>query len=171
MKTQLMNKTLVALALGSLGMLATGAHAYDTRNSNAYGNRDTADVQFEYATPRNHSEAREPAFQHNHDNQEDDAYQQSQKFSQQINARQHRQMDRIQADRRSGSLTRFEFRELMYEQRQIRSMEQHFLADGIIDPREFQRLDRALDNASRSIRSEKYGQQTRNHHSYNSRWN
>ena len=93
-----MNKTLVALALGSLGMLATGAHANDTRNSNAYGNRDTAVVQFEYATPRNRSEAREPAFQHNHDNREDYAYQQSQKFSQQTNARQHRQMDRVQAD-------------------------------------------------------------------------
>lgn len=171
MKTQLMNKTLVALALGSLGMFATGAHANDTRNSNEYGNRNSAVVQVEYAPQRNHSEAREPAFQHNHDNRGDYAYQQSEKFSPQINARQNRQMDRIQADRRSGSLTRFAFRELMHEQRRIRSMEQHFLADGIIDPREFQRLDRALDSASRSIRSEKYDQQARNHHGYNSRWN
>ncbi|MDP2029922.1 MAG: hypothetical protein Q8K12_09835 [Thiobacillus sp.] len=171
MKTQLMNKTLVALALGSLVMITTGAHANDTRNSNEYGNRSTAVVQVEVATQPNRNEAREPVFQHNHDNRGDYAYQQSQKFSQQINARQHRQMDRIQADRRSGSLTRFEFRELMHEQRHIRSMEQNFLADGIIDPREFQRLDRALDQASRSIRAENRDQQARNHHGYNSRWN
>lgn len=172
MKNQLMNKTLIALALGSLGMLTTGAHASDTRNSNEeYGNRNSAVVQIEYAQQRNRSEAREPAFQHNHDDRGDYAYQQSQKFGQQINARQHRQMDRIQASRRSGNLTRYAFRELMNEQRRIRSMEQHFLADGIIDPREFQRLDHALNQASRSIRAEKHDQQARNHHGYNSRWN
>ncbi|MBT9591513.1 MAG: hypothetical protein IV089_11505 [Thiobacillus sp.] len=87
MKTQLMNKTLVALALGSLGMLATGAHASDTRNNDEYGNRSSAVVQIEYAPQRNRSEAHEPAFQHNHDNRGDYAYQQSQKFGQQINAR------------------------------------------------------------------------------------
>lgn len=171
MKTPLINKTLVALALGSLGMLATGAHANDTRNSNAYGNRDAAVAQFEYASPRDRSEAREPAFRHNQDNRGDHAYRQSQAFSRQIDARQHRQMDRIQADRRSGSLSRFAFRELRHEQRRIRSLEQHFLADGIIDPHEFQRLDRALDRASRSIRADKHVQQARYHHGHTARWN
>ncbi len=169
MKTQLMNKTLVALALGSLVMITSGAHASDTRNSNEYGNRNSAVLQVEVATQRNRNAAREP--EHHHGNRRDHANQQSQKFSQQVNARQHRQMDRIQAGKRSGTLTRYEFRELMHEQRHIRSMEQSFLADGIIDPREFQRLDRALDQANRSIRAEKRDQQARNHHGYNSRWN
>lgn len=171
MKTQLMNKTLVALALGSLVMITSGAHANDSRNSNGYGNRNAAVVQIEVATQRSRHESREPAFQHKQHNRRGHAYQQSQKFSQQVNARQTRQMDRIQAGKRSGSLTRYEFRELMQEHRQIRSMEQNFLADGIINPREFQRLDRALDQANRSIRSEKHDQQARNHHGYNSRWN
>lgn len=171
MNTQLMNKNLVALALGSLVMITSGAHASDTRNSNEYGNRNSAVLQVEVATQRNRHESREPEFQHNHGNRWDHAYQQSQKFSQQVNTRQHRQMDRIHAGKRSGSLTRYEFRELMQEQRHIRSMEQHFLADGILDSREFQRLDRALNQANRSIRSEKHDQQARNHHGYNSRWN
>lgn len=171
MKTQLMNKTLVALALGSLMMITSGAHASDTRNNNGYGNRNAAVVEIEVATQRNRHESREPEFQHNHGNRWDHAYQQSQKFSQQVNARQDRQMDRIHAGKRSGSLTRYGFRELMQEQRHIRSMEQNFLEDGILDSREFQRLDLAQDRASSNIRSEKYDQQARNHHGYNSRWN
>lgn len=86
---------------------------------------------------------------HRHD------YQQSQMFSQQINARQDRQMERIRAGRREGNLRRAEFRELMYEQREIRAMERYFSADGVIDAREFKRLDHALDIASRNIRAEK----------------
>ena len=82
-------------------------------------------------------------------------YQQSQMFSQQINARQDRQMERIQAGRREGNLRRAEFRELMYEQREIRAMERYFSADGVIDAREFTRLDHALDIAGRNIRAEK----------------
>lgn len=171
MNTQPMKQTLVALALASLGMIATGAQANDTRGSNAYGNGDSAVVPFEHATQRNRSNAREPAFQHDHNNRGGYAYQQSQRFSQQIDARQHRQMNRIQTGMRSGSLTRFEFRELMHAQRRIRAMEQHFLADGIIDPREFKRLDRALDMASRSIRSDKHDQQARNHYGYTAWFN
>lgn len=171
MKTQLMNKTLVALALGSLVMITTGAHANDTRNNNEYGNRNSAVLQLEVATQRQRNEARESEFRHDHHNRRDHAYQQSQKFSHQVNARQNRQMNRIQAGQRSGSLTRYEFRELMHGQRHIRSMEQNFLADGIIDRREFHRLDRALDRADSSIRSEKHDQQARNYHGYNSRWN
>jgi uncharacterized membrane protein YebE (DUF533 family) len=97
------------------------------------------------------------------------AYQQTQAFSQQINARQDRQMDRIRAGMRSGQITRVEFRELMQEQHHIRGMEQHFLADGRIDAREFQRLDRALDAADRNIRMEKHDRQAR--YGYSSRFN
>ena len=89
------------------------------------------------------------------------AYKQSQLFEQQINARQSRQMERIQAGMRQGELTRFEFRRLMQEQHEIRAMEHHFASDGLIDAREFQRLDRALDIASRNIKLEKHDRQDR----------
>lgn len=92
------------------------------------------------------------------------AYQQSQTYSQQINVRQDRQMERIRAGARKGSLTRAEFRELMREQQKIRAMEQHFRADGLIDGREFQRLDRALDIADLKIKAEKHDRPPR--HAY-----
>lgn len=92
-------------------------------------------------------------------------FQQSQDFSQTINARQDRQMGRIQAGFRNGALTRFEYRELMRQQAHIRDMERHFRSDdGKIDAREFQRLDHALDRASRNIRDEKMDHQARNGH-------
>jgi uncharacterized membrane protein YebE (DUF533 family) len=127
MKSNLMKKTLGIMALGSLGLMATGAQA-DWAHDN-----------------RGHNQA----------------YQQSQAFSQQVNARQNQQMERIKAGMQNGSLTRAEFRELMSEQNEIRTMEQHFRADGFIDAREFQRLDRALDAASRNIMAEKHDRQAR----------
>jgi hypothetical protein len=89
------------------------------------------------------------------------AFNQSRMFSQQIDERQERQMERIQAGFHNGKLTRPEFRELMREQREIRHMERTFSADGRIDAREFARLDRALDEASRNIKDEKHDRQTR----------
>jgi CRISPR/Cas system-associated endoribonuclease Cas2 len=88
-------------------------------------------------------------------------FNQSRMFSQQIDERQERQMERIQAGFHNGKLTRPEFRELMREQREIRHMERTFSADGRIDAREFARLDRALDEASRNIKDEKHDRQTR----------
>lgn len=82
------------------------------------------------------------------------AYQQSQAFSERVDARQDRQMMRIRAGVQEGRLSRAEFRDLMDEQHEIRAMEHHFRADGFIDSREFQRLDRALDVASRNIQAE-----------------
>lgn len=99
------------------------------------------------------------------------AYQQSQLFSQKIDARQERQMERIMAGRQEGRLTRAEFRRLKQEQQEIRAMEHHFRADGLIDAREFQRIDRALDVASRNIRAEKHDRQARNAYSPYSRFN
>ena len=135
MKSNLMKKTLGVLALASLGLMTTGAQADWDRGGPGYG--------------------------YGHTGHGGQAYQQSLMFGQQIDARQNRQMERIQAGMRSGSLTRHEFRDLMHEQREIRAMEHHFRADGFIDAREFQRLDRALDIASQNIRAEKHDRQER----------
>lgn len=89
------------------------------------------------------------------------AYQQSQAYSQQINTRQARQMDRIEAGKHNGSLTRHEVRDLIREQHEIQGMERHFRADGIIDAREFKRLDHALNQADRNIRAERHDRQAR----------
>jgi len=97
--------------------------------------------------------------------------QQTRAYSQQIDARQDRQARRIQSAMRAGYLTRFEFRELMQEQHQIRAMEHHFRSDGRIDAREFQRLDRALDSASSNIRTEKHDRQARSAYDRTSRFN
>jgi hypothetical protein len=85
-------------------------------------------------------------------------------YSQQVHARQDRQLERIQTGLRSGQITRREFRELMREQHTIRAMERHFRADGRIDAGEFRRLDFALDRASRNIRTERHDHQAR--HAY-----
>ena len=58
------------------------------------------------------------------------ANQQSKAYSQQVHARQDRQLERIQTGLRSGQITRGEFRELMPEKNTIRTMERHFRADG-----------------------------------------
>jgi hypothetical protein len=86
-------------------------------------------------------------------------YQQTRAYSQQINTRLGRQLQRIRTGQRAGHLTRFEFRELMQEQHKIRAMEQHFREDGVIDAREFRRLDHALDRADRNIRAGKHDRQ------------
>ena len=86
-------------------------------------------------------------------------YRQSQAYSQQINMRQERQLDRIRAGMHDGSLSRHEFRDLMHEQHKIQAMEHYFRADGVIDAREFQRIERALDTASRDIRAQRHDRQ------------
>lgn len=99
------------------------------------------------------------------------AYQQSTAFSQQVDARQDKQMMRIKSGLRDGRLTRAEYRTLMREQNDIRSMERRFRADGMIDAREFKRLDHALNAASRDIRAEKHDRQARNAYRSYSRFN
>jgi uncharacterized membrane protein YebE (DUF533 family) len=94
------------------------------------------------------------------------AYQQTKAYSQQINARQDQQMQQIQAAKRKGNLSHRGFRALMQEQHDIRAMEQRFRADGVIDTREFKRIDRALDSAHRNIQANNharhsYGQKSR----------
>jgi uncharacterized membrane protein YebE (DUF533 family) len=132
MKIHLIKASLGALALtASLGLITTSAQA------------DWGQQQ------RGHSD---------HGNR---YTQQSRHFQQQINTRQDRQMDRIQVGMRSGTLTRMEFRKLMQEQHDIRTMARHFRADGFINAREFQRLDQALDRASRNIHEERHDRQVR----------
>lgn len=134
-----MKKTLAALALGCLGLIATGAQADWKHGGDGYGHGD----------PNSHG---------THGRH---AYQQSRMFSRQIDVRQDRQRERIQAGMRAGILTRAEFRALMQEQHRIRAMEQHFRADGRIDAREYQRLDHALDVAGRNIMAERHDRQAR----------
>ena len=92
---------------------------------------------------------------------------QSRAFSQQINARQAQQQQRIQNGVHAGRLTRAETRELMHEQHRIQAMERHSRADGVINTREYQRLDRALDAASRHIMAEKHDRQAYPAHRFN----
>lgn len=99
-----------------------------------------------------------------------DGYRQSHQFERTIDARQERQKDRIMAGKRSGELTRHEFREIMDAHREIKAMERHFLADGRLDRREFNRLDRALDRNDRAIRSEKHDWQARNQRGGHGPW-
>jgi uncharacterized membrane protein YebE (DUF533 family) len=107
-----------------------------------------------------------------HNNSHDrPAYQQSRMFSQQIDARQDRQMARIRDGMRNGRLTRAEFRGLMQEQHKIRALEQHFRADGIIDAREFRHLDHRLDVAGRNIRAEKQDYQAQSAYGHPRRFN
>ncbi|HMM47739.1 MAG TPA: hypothetical protein PKC12_07135 [Thiobacillaceae bacterium] len=90
----------------------------------------------------------------------------SRAFSQEIQARQMRQMERIEAGHRNGALTRGEYRRLMAEQREIRDMKHRFRADGRIDGREFRRLERALDVANQNIRASKHERHARNTYGY-----
>jgi hypothetical protein len=99
------------------------------------------------------------------------AYTQARHQSQQINARQDRQAERIRTAMRTGQLTRPELRALMNEQHEIRAMERRFRADGIIGPHEYRRLDRALDSASRHIRAEAHDRQARSAYRHPSRFN
>lgn len=92
-------------------------------------------------------------------------------YIQQVNARQAQQMRRIEAAQRAGLLNRYEFRTLMNEQQQIRAIERKFRADGILNAREFQRLDRALDLAQRNIRMETLVRNTRHGHEQGRRYN
>jgi len=97
--------------------------------------------------------------------------QQSRAYTQEIDARQDRQAARIRAAMRAGHLTRFEFRTLIDEQHAIRITERHFRADGRMNAREFQRLERALDRASFNIRTEAHDRQARSSHDRHSRFN
>ena len=139
MKSTLMKKTIVALAVGCLGLIATGAQADGARGGDGHGHGDRND----------------------HGVQNGQHVRQSRIYGQQIDLRRSRQRQRILAGLRSGNLTHAEFHALMRQQLQIRTMERRFRADGRIDRREFQRLDHVLDVASRRITAESHDHQAR----------
>lgn len=99
------------------------------------------------------------------------AIQQSRQFSQQVDARQERQLERIRVGLQEGRLTRGEFRRLKQQQREIRAMADYFRADGLIDAREFRRLDRALNEASDDIWAEKHDREARSRYGDDYRYN
>ena len=78
-----------------------------------------------------------------------------------INLRQEEQRARIDRGFHRGAITRFEFRRLMGEQRDIQSMERAFVADGFLSPHERMQLNRRLDMASQHIFSEARDHQRR----------
>jgi hypothetical protein len=78
-----------------------------------------------------------------------------------VNDRQDQQLERILARYYEGRLTQAEFRKLMDEQGDIRKMERSFLVDGVLNRVEFQRLDHALDAASKHIFKEAHDPQGR----------
>ena len=67
------------------------------------------------------------------------------------NIRDHRQTQRIRQGVRSGEITRPEVRRLKKEQRRIDSAYHRISADGHVNWRERQRLDKMQDRASRHI--------------------
>lgn len=132
------------LGLLALGLVATGAQAGWERHDHGYG------------------------YDHGYDHR---AIQQSRQFSQQVDARQERQMERIRVGLQEGRLTRAEFRRLKQEQREIRAMADYFRGDGLIDAREFRRLDRALNEASDDIWAEKHDREARSRYADDYRYN
>lgn len=157
MKNRYLKQTLVALAVGGLGMLASAAHA----EHDGFGNsRAVSPGHF----PERGFDERHGRSYERHD------VRRGENLLDRIEARQHRQRARIIAGKRSGELTRYSFRDLMSEQRQINSMKSTFLADGHLDRREFYRLDRAQDRASQAIRAERQHYQARNHRDGHGPW-
>lgn len=88
-------------------------------------------------------------------------FQESLRLMSEVNDRQDRQMDRILNGLYERRITAKEFRKLMDRQRDIRRMERQFLADGLLSRFEYQKLDAALDAASRGIYKEAHDDQGR----------
>ena len=91
-----------------------------------------------------------------------------------VDRRQDRQRARLIQGRRSGELTRGEFRRLKKQQQKIARMERRFSWDGYLSGKERRRLERAQDRASRHIAHAKHnnlyrGSGRRYAHSYGSR--
>ena len=78
-----------------------------------------------------------------------------------VNARQHRQHDRITQGVRSGELTRRETRRLAEEQRDIRQLERGYKSDGTLTTAERRDLHHEQNQASREIWQQKHDAQER----------
>ena len=81
-----------------------------------------------------------------------------------INERQYRLEQRIEHGRRSGELTRHEYRRLQYELRLIARDEHAFRADGWLSRPERQHLVARLDAVSRAVYHESHDGERRGAH-------
>ena len=79
-----------------------------------------------------------------------------------INARQHREQQRINRGIRSGELTRLEARRLEAGLFRINRYETHARSDGYLGPRERARLQHQLNHQSRDIYRQTHDRQDRN---------
>jgi len=73
-----------------------------------------------------------------------------------VNARQHRQHERIAQGVRSGELTRSEAQQLRAEQRAIRAKERLYKSDGVLTAAERRDLQHDQNVANRHISQEKH---------------
>jgi len=78
-----------------------------------------------------------------------------------VNARQHRQHERIEQGVRSGELTRRETGRLVEEQRDIRQLERAYKSDGQLTGAERRDLQHEQNEASRDIYRQKHDEQER----------
>jgi hypothetical protein len=78
-----------------------------------------------------------------------------------IDERQYRLEQRVEQGRRSGEITRQEYRHLAQELRLIARDEHAFRADGFLSPRERQVLHARLDEVSRAVYRESHDGQRR----------
>ena len=95
-------------------------------------------------------------------------FQESLRLMKEVNDRQDKQLDRILNGFYEKRINPHELRKLMDEQKDIRKMERAFLSDGFLTHFEYQKLDAALDRASRNIFEEKHDAQGRHNPD---RWN
>lgn len=78
-----------------------------------------------------------------------------------VDAREHRQNERIQQGVRSGQLTKEETRALAAQQREIRKEERQYRSDGKFTKEERKDVQQDLNQASKSIYQEKHDDETR----------
>ncbi len=78
-----------------------------------------------------------------------------------VNARQHRQHDRIGQGVRSGELTKSETKELAAEQRAIRKEEREYKSDGKLTKDERRDLHQDLNAASKNVYEQKHDAEKR----------
>lgn len=88
-----------------------------------------------------------------------------------VDRRQDRQRARLIQGRRSGELTRGEFRKLKKQQRKIGRMERRFSSDGFLSGKERRRLEHAQDHASRRIARLKHNDIDRGSRNRYAHWN
>ena len=69
-----------------------------------------------------------------------------------INDRQDAQLDKVVAGVNTGLITRDQFAALMAQQKDIRSKERTFLADGFLSQPEYQALQADMDTVDQAIR-------------------